>query len=49
MSKDKVINDLLSRIANLEYEVEKLGKLNKTMINMIEDLYDCYYEDDENE
>ena len=28
-SKDKVINDLLSRIAKLEYEVERLEKRNK--------------------
>ena len=28
-SKDKVINDLLSRIATLEYEVERLEKRNK--------------------
>ena len=26
MNKDKVINDLLSRIATLEYEVERLNK-----------------------
>ena len=28
-NKDKVINDLLSRIAKLEYEVERLEKRNK--------------------
>jgi chaperonin cofactor prefoldin len=28
-SKDKVINDLLSRIAKLEYEVERLENRNK--------------------
>ena len=49
MSKDKVITDLLSRIANLEYEVEKLEKLNKMMINVFEDIYDCYFEVDEDE
>lgn len=27
-TKDKVINDLLSRIATLEYEIERLNKEN---------------------
>lgn len=27
MTKDKVINDLLTRIANLEYEIEKLENI----------------------
>ena len=30
-SKDKVINDLLSRIAKLEYEVERLNNNNQDM------------------
>ena len=29
MEKDKVINDLLSRIAKLEYEVERLNNIIK--------------------
>ena len=33
-SKDKVINDLLSRIAKLEYEVEELQKENDLDCNL---------------
>ena len=36
-SKDKVINDLLSRIATLEYEVERLEKENNFLKQLIPD------------
>ena len=36
--KDKVINDLLSRIAKLEYEVEDLEKENKVLKQIIKDV-----------
>lgn len=34
MNKDKVINDLLSRIAKLEYEVEEIQKENDLDYNL---------------
>ena len=34
MNKDKVINDLLSRIAKLEYEVERLEQENDLDCNL---------------
>ena len=34
-SKDKVINDLLSRIAKLEYEVERLEKENNLLKQIV--------------
>lgn len=34
-SKDKVINDLLSRIAKLEYEVERLENENNLLKQMV--------------
>jgi len=34
-SKDKVINDLLSRIAKLEYEVERLENENNLLKQII--------------
>lgn len=36
--KDKVINDLLSRIAQLEYEVERLNNIIKEIKDYFEDL-----------
>ena len=38
MEKDKVINDLLSRIAKLEYEVERLNNKEEQLIRGLEDL-----------
>lgn len=38
MNKDKVINDLLSRIAKLEWEVEDLEKENKVLKQIIKDV-----------
>lgn len=38
MNKDKVINDLLKRISNLEFEVERLEKDNKKFINTIKEV-----------
>lgn len=35
MNKDKVINDLLSRIAQLEYEVERLNNIIEEAIEYI--------------
>jgi len=34
-SKDKVINDLLSRIAKLEYEVERLEQENAVLKTLV--------------
>lgn len=36
-SKDKVINDLLSRIATLEYEVERQDNIIKELEKWLED------------
>ena len=35
MEKDKVINDLLSRIAKLEYEVERLENENNLLKQIV--------------
>ena len=40
MEKDKVINDLLSRIATLEYEVERLNNIINGMEKFFQYAYD---------
>lgn len=47
MEKDKVINDLLGRIANLEREVERLNNIINKAIELLTDenyldKLDCY-------
>lgn len=42
--KDKVINDLLSRIATLEYEVERLENIINELNYGIKELDDMFYE-----
>ena len=39
MNKDKIINDLLSRISKLEWEVEDLEKENKVLKQIIPEIH----------
>ena len=45
--KDKVINDLLKRISDLEFEVERLEKVVNKTIESVQEHYDNSYSTDD--
>ena len=45
--KDKVINDLLKRISDLEFEVERLEKVVNKTIDSVQEHYDNSYSTDD--
>ena len=46
-NKDKVINDLLKRISDLEFEVERLEKVVNKTIESVQEHYDNSYSTDD--